>query len=176
MGRMTDDGRHEGAVEFVFADGMTGCSWSAGPIATNSLDGTLLEYNGWQHRTDAEVTAWRAVCTDASDNRGRACWRGPVWTRISTEAEQDLEQRRVFSEDSIVSDEVEARIMADWDRHIAGHEAAYPLPRPDADPRFNFGLIIDVAAVLSKHGYPEVQAGPDLVRLQQALFKFFYED
>lgn len=51
----------------------------------------------------------------------------------------------------------------------------YPLPRPAADPRFAVGLVIDVAAVLQQHGYPPITDGADLVRLQQALFRFLYK-
>lgn len=51
----------------------------------------------------------------------------------------------------------------------------YPLPAPpDDDPRFTFGLMVDVADVLAQHGYPKVSAGPDWVELQQALFRFLY--
>ncbi|ADP78359.1 hypothetical protein [Pseudofrankia inefficax] len=51
---------------------------------------------------------------------------------------------------------------------------AYPLPRPDDDPRFTFGLMLDVAAVLARRGYPTLTSGADLVELQQALFGFLY--
>jgi hypothetical protein len=49
----------------------------------------------------------------------------------------------------------------------------YPLPRPanNADNRFS----LDIAAVLTRHGYPPLSAGPDLVRLQQALFGLIYQ-
>lgn len=50
---------------------------------------------------------------------------------------------------------------------------AYPLPRPDDDPRFTFGLQLDVAEVLQKHGYPKL-SGTDLVDLGQALMRFLY--
>lgn len=50
---------------------------------------------------------------------------------------------------------------------------AYPLPRPDDDPRFTFGLQLDVAKVLERHGFPKV-SGVDLVDLGQALFGFLY--
>jgi hypothetical protein len=54
-------------------------------------------------------------------------------------------------------------------------DRAYPIsPRPDDDPRFTFGLTIDVAEVLEKHGYPPVKAGLDIVDLRQALFGFLY--
>lgn len=52
---------------------------------------------------------------------------------------------------------------------------AYPLPRPDNDPRFTFGFIRDVAKVLAEHDYPPIVDGADHVELQQALFGFIYE-
>ena len=54
---------------------------------------------------------------------------------------------------------------------------AYPLPRPTHgdDPRFSLGLALDIAAVLTRHGYPAPSAGEDLIRLQQALFSLIYQ-
>ena len=50
----------------------------------------------------------------------------------------------------------------------------YPLPAPvTGDERFAFGLMLDVAEVLEKHGYPKL-AVPDMVALQAALFRFLY--
>ncbi|QGK72450.1 hypothetical protein GIY23_20640 [Allosaccharopolyspora coralli] len=49
----------------------------------------------------------------------------------------------------------------------------------DDDPRFTLGLVLDVAEVLERHGYPAFR-GPcavgtaDLVDLQQTLFAFLY--
>lgn len=51
---------------------------------------------------------------------------------------------------------------------------AYPLPAQPDDPRFSFGLVLDVANVLAIHGYPKPTSGRDLVELQQALFRFIY--
>jgi hypothetical protein len=54
---------------------------------------------------------------------------------------------------------------------------AYPVARPISpavDPRFTFGLTLDVARVLEKWGYPKFAAGGDFVELQQALFRFIY--
>lgn len=51
----------------------------------------------------------------------------------------------------------------------------YPRPVTDSDPRFTFGLILDVADVLTRHGYPPLSDdGMDHVDLQQALFRFLY--
>jgi hypothetical protein len=43
----------------------------------------------------------------------------------------------------------------------------------DDDPRFTFGLIVDVADTLGQHGYPTLHA-KGLVDLGQALFCFLY--
>jgi hypothetical protein len=54
----------------------------------------------------------------------------------------------------------------------------YPIPRPGsgADTRFSFGLALDVAAVLARHGYPPLATGTDLLRLQSALFTLIYQE
>ena len=41
-----------------------------------------------------------------------------------------------------------------------------PLPRPanNADTRFSLGLALDIAAVLTRHGYPSLTTGADLIR------------
>ena len=57
---------------------------------------------------------------------------------------------------------------------MTGEERAYPRPATDDDPRFNFGLLHDVAKVLEAHGYPPLRSGRDLVELQQALYRFIY--
>lgn len=49
----------------------------------------------------------------------------------------------------------------------------FPLPASDDDPRFNLGLVLDVADVLVAHGYPR-PASTDWAELQQALFRFLY--
>jgi len=53
-------------------------------------------------------------------------------------------------------------------------QPTYPLPPTDADRRFSFGLLIDIAEQFQKHGYPRPVASRDLVALQQALFGFLY--
>ncbi|MBE1502669.1 hypothetical protein H4696_009769 [Amycolatopsis lexingtonensis] len=50
----------------------------------------------------------------------------------------------------------------------------YPIPAPEDDSRFTFGLILDVADVLHRHGYPKITSGDDYVALQQAVFRFLY--
>lgn len=57
----------------------------------------------------------------------------------------------------------------------APDERRYPLPRPQADPRFCLGLTYDVAKVLAAYGYPPVTSGGDFVHLQQHLFQAIYE-
>ena len=50
----------------------------------------------------------------------------------------------------------------------------YPMPAPDDDPRFTFGLLADVVTVLERHGYPRPTHGRDLIDLHGALFGFLY--
>lgn len=52
-------------------------------------------------------------------------------------------------------------------------ERVYPLPELDTDERFTHGLVLDVARLLTAHGYPPLRAA-DMVELQQALFGFLY--
>lgn len=47
---------------------------------------------------------------------------------------------------------------------------------PADDPRFTLGLTLDVARVLTQHGYPEIKDGPAFLDLQQALFRFLYRE
>ena len=55
--------------------------------------------------------------------------------------------------------------------------AAYPILRPVTghDARFTVGLTLDIATVLTRHGYPPLTCGADLLRLQQALFAAIYQ-
>ncbi|WP_117215864.1 hypothetical protein [Allorhizocola rhizosphaerae] len=57
----------------------------------------------------------------------------------------------------------------------AHDDRRYPLPRPDDDPRFCFGLAYDVAKVLAAYGYPPVTSGGDFTHLQQHLFQAIYQ-
>lgn len=62
----------------------------------------------------------------------------------------------------------------DTPRPAVGPAPVYPLPDREDDPRFTFGLMVDVADVLAAHGYPRPTAGADLVRLQQIPFRYIY--
>lgn len=54
-------------------------------------------------------------------------------------------------------------------------ESAYPLRRPGhSDQRFTVGLVFDIAAVLARHGYPDLASGNDLPHWQNALFTTIY--
>jgi hypothetical protein len=51
---------------------------------------------------------------------------------------------------------------------------AYPLPAPAADPRFTYGLILDIADVLTAHGYPPPESS-NWADLMSAVFGFLYQ-
>ncbi|WP_328614530.1 hypothetical protein OHS58_48520 [Amycolatopsis sp. NBC_00348] len=54
------------------------------------------------------------------------------------------------------------------------HDRRYPIPAPAEDARFTFGLVLDLADVLHRHGYPKITSGDDFVELQQAVWRFLY--
>jgi hypothetical protein len=54
-------------------------------------------------------------------------------------------------------------------------QPAYPLPRPaDADPRFTYGLLHDIAEALQHNGFPR-PTGTDWADLSTALHRFLYQ-
>lgn len=120
MGRQTIDGRHEGVVVHLFADGSYGSSWGGGgPIPTHTPDGTPIPYAEQQTRSHAEIVGWRAACADPGDYRDREHWRGPVWTRVATLDDQDLDAHRIYCDDPYGLDEAsEDLICVDWHVHI----------------------------------------------------------
>ncbi|MFD1044500.1 hypothetical protein ACFQ1S_02295 [Kibdelosporangium lantanae] len=55
----------------------------------------------------------------------------------------------------------------------------YPLGHPESgsDSRFTIGLVLDVADVLAKHGYPDIfaaKSATDYLQVRAALFQFIY--
>ncbi|WP_143232483.1 hypothetical protein [Actinoplanes regularis] len=57
---------------------------------------------------------------------------------------------------------------------MATTDRIYPMPAPEDDARFTYGLLADVVKVLERHGYPRPETGGDLVALQSALFGYLY--
>jgi hypothetical protein len=59
--------------------------------------------------------------------------------------------------------------------HTTDPRPAYPLPRPaDADPRFTYGLLHDIAEALQRNGFPR-PADTDWANLSTALHRFLYQ-
>jgi hypothetical protein len=57
----------------------------------------------------------------------------------------------------------------------------YPLGQPESgmDRRFTLGVVMAVAEVLAKHGFPDIVtagSGADALNLEAALFRFIYGD
>lgn len=76
----------------------------------------------------------------------------------------------------VSGDERNSEVVLRELEYAQGPAVVYPVARSGrgGDARFTYGLALDVAAVLARHGYPPVRAGADLVRLQQALFELIY--
>jgi hypothetical protein len=60
------------------------------------------------------------------------------------------------------------------DTTAAPPQPAYPLPAPAHDPRFTYGLVFDIADVLTRHGYPQ-PAGTDWAHLMLTLSRALYQ-
>ncbi|MEV6073423.1 AsnC family protein [Nocardia sp. NPDC052001] len=118
MSWATDDGKHEGWVAAVFADGMYGGTYGAGTVsATTRADGTpIRDASLWEERPRSEVVAWQPLCECGN-------WRGARWERVDTAAEQDLARYRAYSEDAWPPEEAEERTYAEWKHHIAPFKA-----------------------------------------------------
>jgi hypothetical protein len=56
----------------------------------------------------------------------------------------------------------------------AAEQPVYPLPAPGSDPRFTYGLVLDIADVLTGHGYPP-PAATDWADLMTAVSSFLYQ-
>ncbi|WP_280426419.1 hypothetical protein [Nocardia carnea] len=119
MGREDETGRHEGFVAHVFADGMYGSSWNGvSPVANNTPDGDLLAYEQWQPRSIDEIVGWRSTCTDT--RRGRECWHGPLWTRVTDPADHDPAAHKLYSSYTTgPGEDDEDLMMQEWEAHIA---------------------------------------------------------
>jgi hypothetical protein len=63
--------------------------------------------------------------------------------------------------------------MTTTDTTTPGTERNYPLPAPESDPRFTFGLLYELAKTIEAHGYPPL-TGRDVVELSVALLGVLY--
>ncbi|MGW4241166.1 hypothetical protein [Nocardia sp. NPDC004722] len=119
MGRQADDGRHEGWIMHLFADGWGGGGGTLDTVtAFITPDGTFLQdANQWQDRPLGEVVAWQAVCQDSAT--GEIHWRGPRIDRAATPA--DVDAGRGYSENGYAEDgdALAENLYIGWDVHIA---------------------------------------------------------
>ena len=90
MGFATEDGKHEGWVAALFADGaISGTSSAQGFQASYAADGGEMFYlDDW--RPHSAVIGWVGACTCG--------WRSVPWTRVGTSTEEDLAARRAYGD------------------------------------------------------------------------------
>jgi hypothetical protein len=121
-----------------------------------------------------------AGARSASPNRAgggyHACWRGPVWTRLATPEEQDLDARRIYwsAQQDWLDKDSENLVMVDWEVQ-AGRPANCARwscaltrsPKPSADSIRPCGLPAvptlagpTSAARSGSRGSPRTSAGP----------------
>ncbi|HEY3561806.1 MAG TPA: hypothetical protein VGL05_30280 [Kribbella sp.] len=114
----SEDSRHEGYIEYVFADGFAGSGWSVdGVMVTTNPDGSPIPYGDRPaSRPPAGIVGWRVACN--CDGR-RGAWRGELWSRGET---SDVKRRILAVPDDQV-DDIDGlpagRLLHDqWVRHL----------------------------------------------------------
>ncbi|WP_436535677.1 hypothetical protein [Actinoplanes sp. HUAS TT8] len=126
MSYISDDGHHQGWIAPVFLDGSLGISVTDAIVTVGyGPDGAYLDPADQQERPDTEVTGWMMVCSKPAPYREwpALTWRGSLWSRVRTPAEQDLTARRVCLSDDYNAYWEPAAMKAtaeqEWKRHIA---------------------------------------------------------
>jgi hypothetical protein len=65
--------------------------------------------------------------------------------------------------------------LGDRQRAVVSPSPAYPVTRPAGhDDRLSISLVVDVAEVLHRHGFPAPARGRDLTELGDVLSTFIY--
>lgn len=125
MGYVTDEGRHEGYLVPVFAEGERGNGSTGGGIGDDQIAvgaGECAEDGTWTYptRPASEVTGWM-VCCDCwpGDSFRPATWQGPIFTRVSSPDQEDLAGRHLYAPDDEVAYvaeriEVEEAVIDVW--------------------------------------------------------------
>lgn len=134
MGCVTDDGRHEGYLVALFADGERGNATTGGGIGDDQIavgDGVRVGDGAWTFptRPASEVTGWVVCCDCWTGNSFRpTTWAGPVFTRVSSPDLEDLVGRRLYAPDDQVARvgerlDVEAAVLQVWrTEHVVSAE------------------------------------------------------
>ena len=70
---------------------------------------------------------------------------------------------------------VESKLpVGDVEASSVSDTTSAPSGQTAGDPRFTFGLALDVARVLAEHGYPAFTAGAELVELEMHLLHLLH--
>ncbi|MBB4920988.1 hypothetical protein [Streptosporangium saharense] len=119
MGWQSDDGSHEGWDAPVFPGDRYGLGSGGGGALVRRYapgPGPLREVGDLEEGVDGHaVTGWRGLCSCG--------WRGPLWVRVSTGAEEDTDVRRVWwgldaNPYGDAPADVEAGIFTEWRAHL----------------------------------------------------------
>ena len=99
MSWVSNNGRHEGYVAPVFADGrMGGGSSAEGVSITMTADGRRLPYDEWETVPESQIVGWVTACSCA-DVPDRVGWLGFRWSRVATAEEEDVFAGRLYVAD-----------------------------------------------------------------------------
>ena len=109
MGFLTEDGLHEGYLVPLFHDGQRGLGITGGPALRGRIivghtkvdDGERVELT----RPAGEVTGWIVCCDCYTHSRySPSTWTGPVFTRVPSQALENIAARKIFAQDDDVAD------------------------------------------------------------------------
>jgi hypothetical protein len=142
----TEDGKHEGWVAALFADGaIHGSSRFDGFQASYAADGSEMFFpEDWRPHT--AVVGWVGACTCG--------WRSQPWTRASVRAGEDLAARRAFGDYVWVDGEavtdfdpatVSGPVLFDVDHKVVA-EAVHAEWKRHIEPALLLGEIAELTA------------------------------
>ena len=141
---LSDDGRHEGFVGVVLADGrVVDRGYARDGIHVSTDAGTEV-------RPYADVIGWQVRCYCAVPGGTSVLWRGEEWARAASPDEEDIFDGRLYAADNDVPDvadvrpEVEMLAKADWWPHVAPANAVHDL-RAAAEAAAKIGQRLDQA-------------------------------
>ena len=120
MGWVTEDGEHEGWAGTVVPDGRVASAYSGGAV--------LVGDPGNYERVPAEeVVGWVGKC--------ECGWTGSRWIRVADPDLADWDERKVYYDEGNgwAPESVEDAIQAEWEIHVAPHEAMGAVRRAAED-------------------------------------------
>ena len=163
MGWVSEDGRHEGYLVPQFVDGQRGAGVTGGSIPRDQVATGVevqAEDGTWSYplRPAGEVTGW-VICCDcyARDSFRPTTWVGPVFTRVASQALEDLDKLRLYATDEDVAyasarEDVDEAVLSLWrTEHVFATDALSEVEAASAAAAAARHRL-DAAVTFARHG------------------------